>query len=73
MDKNEPAFPSNKPNEHQTGFYIHQNGLTIRDYFAAKALNGMLNDYDWETERFVIKLAKSAYQIADAMLEARGK
>lgn len=48
-------------------------GITMRDYFAAKALQGMLADLpnslyglDW-----VEKTAKSAYAIADAMLVAR--
>ena len=49
------------------------NGLTVRDYFAAKALQGMLADLpktlygiDWQE-----RTAESAYQIADAMIKAR--
>jgi hypothetical protein len=44
-------------------------GMTLRDYFAAKALQGILNDADvfWD------KAAPLAYQYADAMLKAREK
>jgi hypothetical protein len=46
--------------------------LDLRDYFAAKAMQGLLHDAShgdgqWEFE------AKAAYKIADAMLEAREK
>ena len=43
--------------------------LSVRDYFAAKAMQAILSnpDYSDEDER----LAKSAYWVADAMLEAR--
>jgi len=50
----------------------HLRGLTMRDYFAAKAMQGELasqrEGYDWSQTS---KLAAYAYQIADAMLEAR--
>ncbi len=49
-----------------------QEGMTLRDYFAAKTLQGLLansktNLSDWE----VNENAKYAYQQADAMLKAR--
>lgn len=44
-------------------------GMTLRDYFAAKAMQGELSkDGGYETPS---KIAKYAYEIADAMLEAR--
>lgn len=45
------------------------SGMTLRDYFAAKALAGMASQYHehWETRR----LAEAAYELADAMLKAR--
>jgi hypothetical protein len=53
-------------------------GMTLRDYFAAKALQGMCansnddhNPYEMEYEEYAMIIAKSAYQLADAMLEAR--
>ena len=48
------------------------HGMTLRDYFAAKAINAILNaniinrhDMKWET------IAKEAYWCADAMMKAR--
>ena len=66
-----PAFPL-APHGAQT-LGLHITGMTLRDYFAAKALQGLLSDLpktlyglDWEAKTVV-----SAYSIADAMLEAR--
>lgn len=44
--------------------------MTLRDYFAATAMQGMLAENGGGTAHN-IDLAKSAYWIADAMLEAR--
>jgi hypothetical protein len=44
--------------------------MTLRDYFAAKAMQGMLAedcDYVWTS------LAAAAYECADAMLKERAK
>lgn len=43
-------------------------GMTLRDYFAAQAIAGILGA---KTEINATILAKNAYFIADAMLEAR--
>lgn len=64
--QNIPAFP----NEGFNGWGKPEEGMTLRDYFAAKAMQGLLHDAShgdgqWEFE------AKAAYKIADAMLEAR--
>ncbi len=58
-----PAFPRTQwPNE---------TGMTMRDYFAAKALQGMIAaDYNLAPE-YVPSIAASAYVLADAMLKAR--
>lgn len=66
-DKNIPAFPSS--NEVSVGDYITTSGhagMTLRDYFAAKALSlsGALG-YDPKGT------ARWAYQMADAMMEER--
>lgn len=52
--------------------------MVLRDYFAAKALQGMCanpnddhNPYEMEYAEYAIELAESAYQLADAMLKAR--
>ena len=44
--------------------------LTLRDYFAAKALQGMLSDSTLQGE--YAEFAMRAYRIADAMLKERG-
>ena len=49
------------------------NGMTMRDYFAAKAMNGLLaNPVDSLTYEDD-SVAESAYKMADAMLAARSK
>ena len=56
-------------------------GMSMRDYFAAKALSTILGQYDFtffeddedekEGETFALIVAKNAYAMADAMLQAR--
>lgn len=48
-----------------------QSGMSLRDYFAAKVLQGFCADpnYNWSSTS---NLAVRCYDIADAMLEARG-
>ncbi len=59
---NELAFPSN----------TRHTGMTLRDYFAAKALVALLMADGTQPPAFVLR-AKEAYLLADAMLEARRK
>jgi hypothetical protein len=62
-DTGGPAFPLFAA----TGYA----GMTLRDYFAAKALQGMIaTDYNLAPE-YVPSIAASAYVLADAMLKAR--
>jgi len=46
-------------------------GITIRDYFAAKAMQAQLARTTWGIEDDARDTAKEAYAYADAMLEAR--
>ncbi|HHT2970449.1 hypothetical protein [Citrobacter koseri] len=47
-----------------------EDGMTLRDYFAAKAMNGMCSHVDtWGMT--VPQIAKRAYELADEMLRAR--
>ena len=48
----------------------HQ-GMTLRDYFAAKAIQGLLASPKLSLEASKMSLAQQAYSVADAMLEAR--
>jgi hypothetical protein len=57
-----PAFPT--PPGVQ-----HNDGMTLRDYFAAAALQGMLSDACIAGSD--LQLAENAYSYADAMLKAR--
>jgi hypothetical protein len=69
-----PAFPLQSIGP---DFAPGYSGMTLRDYFAAKAMQGMLADPD--TARTVRKagrkmdeaVAELAYMFADAMLKAR--
>ena len=67
-DKNTPAFPFVA--EDDTGMMINM-GMSLRDYFAAKAMQGMLaactgwSDYNQD------RLASTSYRMADEMLKAR--
>jgi hypothetical protein len=65
---NTPAFPAMHyelaDNEH---------GLTMRDYFAAKAMQAMLAHPNSKETAPPQTYASAAYCMADAMLEARGE
>ena len=45
-----------------------QRGMTLRDYFAAKAMPELLRQNECAANE---KIAAWAYQVADAMLQAR--
>jgi hypothetical protein len=65
-----PAFPVllvDRPKE-----LIHHNGMTLRDYFAAKAMHGLIASLQ-EGEDFGKGGSAWAYKVADAMMEARKK
>lgn len=51
------------------GFEVSSGGMTLRDYFAAKAMQGRLANPDWLCSDD--RTATEAYQLADAMLRAR--
>ena len=64
-----PAFPT--PRYERGDMY--SLGMTLRDYFAAKAMQGMLacSNLDAKLKADAGLIATSAYQFADAMLKAR--
>jgi hypothetical protein len=65
-DTGGPAFPS--PQNHTS-----KEGMTLRDYFAAKAMQGLMGRVwgNQSAEELFPIWAKSAYAVADAMLKAR--
>jgi hypothetical protein len=66
------AFPA-------TNHYGHKlEGMTLRDYFAAKAMQGLIAGADDEIREYLdnlddpmTNLATAAFLMADAMLKAR--
>jgi hypothetical protein len=68
---NPPAFPKPKLMQQAVSF-DHEDGMTLRDYFAAKAMQGMVanSSYsinDWSKRDIAIQ----SYEMADAMMKAR--
>lgn len=79
-----PAFPCEvmpggpDDNFHQNGISTaFQYGMTLRDYFAAKALPAVCADYFESAQKvgfdegWMAGVAMDAYAMADAMLKAR--
>jgi len=65
-----PAFPSEVWDSE--GCPQHTQGMTLRDYFAAKAMQGLLaQSCGTALGSDTIHGAQYAYQMADAMLAAR--
>lgn len=65
---NPNAFPI-ALKDNSNPFRSDASGMSLRDYFAAKAMQGHLsNSYTYNDPDIV---AKSAYKIADAMLKQR--
>ena len=64
--KDIPAFPTT---QYANGISPtgHDNGMTLRDYFAAKALANAYTQHDGNPD----KVAEWAYAVADAMMKAR--
>lgn len=64
------AFPVPATELHGT-----DTGMTLRDYFAAKAMQGILVNTERNEFSFgkVDEIASKAYELADAMLRVREK
>jgi len=74
-----PAFPQEhgirkqyQPTGIITGEILIQGnpGMSLRDYFAAKAMQGLLSNFNVNDD---LIYSDMAYKIADEMLEAREK
>jgi len=61
---NPPAFPLPTPEPGE----IPNEGMTLRDYFAAAVLPALIAKYDHLADH---EIAVAAYNVADAMLEER--
>jgi hypothetical protein len=64
---NQPAFPTKINTEHFSHpSTIYNTGMTLRDYFAAKAMQTLVSKHSHEGD-----VSRNAYKISDAMLKAR--
>ena len=73
--KDTPAFPTT---QYANGISPtgHNNGMTLRDYFAAKAMQPVVDDFlasgwSFANEDLSQFVAQHCYEIADAMMKAR--
>ena len=60
-NKPKPPAPPQNPE-------INNQGLTVRDYFATHAMEGMVTDVVIDAQQ----IARMAYELADAMMKERG-
>jgi hypothetical protein len=67
-----PAFPLELGGDYPDD----KRGMTLRDYFAAAAVPGLMTQY-WNSDRLgdptFASIAQEAYQLANAMLKERAK
>lgn len=73
-----PAFPTKNYKNIQPIATGYSEGMTLRDYFAAKVLQGYISmESIWisidKKDISIDTLCGSAYDLADAMLKARDK
>ena len=68
--ENPQAFPWANDADKQYNWI--NKGMTLRDYFAAKAMQSFLDEVgSGSDQRFYKDIAIGAYQVADAMMKAR--
>lgn len=67
-DESKPAFPCHPDMENPL-----YDGMTLRDYFAAQAMQAFIDPSQWQSTVGPIssEVAFNAYAMADAMLEER--
>ena len=63
-----PACPCDRVFNPNTGGIVISDGMTLRDYFAAKAMQGLM-----DAAMPMPEIADAAYDMADAMLKARSQ
>ena len=73
---NPPAFPHTVEYKgSDCGGIVPHGGMTLRDYFAAKALQGLMHNYHpcdfLEHKGWLEDISMASYQIANAMMKAR--
>ena len=68
-DNGGSAFPTLKIDLPNGEIQWPETGMTLRDYFATKAMKGIMSAENWVGD--IDGTAHEAYQMADAMLKAR--
>lgn len=64
------AFPNKKIDNH--GYDVYSTGMDLRDYYAAKAMQGLMSTaFNENVSRD--QIAEVAYKMADSMMKARSK
>lgn len=74
-DTGGPAFPQKEGRYDDGSYHIigEHGGMTLRDYFAAQAINALVDSWIKNGGIAPEDIASDAFCIADAMLEARKK
>lgn len=67
-----PAFPTSNWQKAVPMSSGYSEGMSMRDYFAAKALQGVLASANLQVVNFG-KIARDSYAMADAMLIVRAE
>lgn len=70
IDDGGPAFP-NVDSDERVGVYVGDRGMTLRDFFAAAALTGIVASGKYGTDTDLS--AETAYKQADSMLKKRAE
>ena len=76
-----PAFPGKRVESFSHPYgggtekqEVLDSGMSLRDYFAAKAINGIISNPNWTVgQRDYQQMADDAFKMADAMLLEREK
>jgi hypothetical protein len=68
---NDPAFPTGIITDDKGRIVGGSNGMTLRDYFAAKAMQAILTRADSRFTTTLEFVSGKAYQYADVMLKER--
>jgi hypothetical protein len=66
-----PAFPKTEYYSDTDIPFNQTSGMSLRDYFAAAAMQGMISSANEDFDDSSDECARKAYKYADAMLEAR--
>jgi len=64
---NPKAFPCGNDS------HVLQSGMTLRDYFAAKAMEGLISNFKGDVSTSYEIITTVSYKMADVMLKEREK